>query len=1000
MNENSNLNVQITSQIINTEYDQEENETPTPPINLSQMSKTESITIKRHCVMCKNIYCCIGAFVSLLALFLLMVSCFYAFGQVSTLEVENFFCPEISLNEVHEHSIQYGLNKGADESTCYKTKYFRLDENKLFHVNQYDVIYILSTLNIVKSSLWCFIVVFNVFLLIAYVILIIIDCHKYSYNKSVSILQQNNYGYGYEHEIEDNKSCCKCSKCCNNTCCTKISELYFRYYRWYRKYFGEDQLGWLIMLVLKEYTEILLQIQALFVYSGYNLFSNKIELGKRSDVVNFFTIILCSNCVLCGLLWFIYAAMNKRCSGLFFKHLVFVIDTIFDTFYAIFPLLIEYKENNYNLAVALGAVNFQSVGAFAAAFIPMLYVSFKCAIVIYSTRKRMKKQIYEYLNLNFQPSTLQLTHVPTHSSTFTSTKFQSATNLDIDSDSDTDTLLRNKSCCAKQRLYVICISIAFFITGISLFLWVSTDISNSEEYCLFPDTDTIEKHPNLLLYNSECEYKVYPLGVDFPCQCRSAQITFYSDYYINDNNMSYDEAAEYQSEIIQSILSDWTMLESITFEGDSNLIDTYFNWNDKKLYNLYQLRIIRFKQNVILSNISSYISNLKRLDVLWVEHAQPITAFPDEMSQLSNLRILILENIVQIHEIPKSFCQLTNLRALKLFYHFDSVPACFSNLQKLETVQIAFLEYIPPEILALPNLNEIGLYFSTFTASDLLDKNDTETQLEYNKNAVYFFTYSTICDEYNSNDVEIHPSVHHFIKETNACQVQCNSTVGSRIDKTFFARDLLCFPWLYQDGVCHDACNKEICGWDGGDCNQLCGDECNIYESFGNGECNNACNSTECDWDGLDCLVIDESACESHGCDISWINDDICDKNCNNMDCYFDEGDCDENCKGNICDEVYYIYSLAANIIPDDKIQYNELCTIWPLVYAQAQLWGVDEWPLTESNCTIVFNFYDKDKDESVTVSELMNEYAHRVGILKNKLDQIDCSMCVDLDFL
>jgi len=53
-----------------------------------------------------------------------------------------------------------------------------------------------------------------------------------------------------------------------------------------------------------------------------------------------------------------------------------------------------------------------------------------------------------------------------------------------------------------------------------------------------------------------------------------------------------------------------------------------------------------------------------------------------------------------------------------------------------------------------------------------------------------------------------------------------------------------------------------------------------------NGICDYQCNNTRCDFDEGDC-----EECAS-GCFIRWIGDKICDQACNNEDCQYDLGDC------------------------------------------------------------------------------------------------------------
>ena len=56
-----------------------------------------------------------------------------------------------------------------------------------------------------------------------------------------------------------------------------------------------------------------------------------------------------------------FAFVGKVCHGLFFKQLLFVIDTIFDAFYAIFPLIMALRDQGaLSLALANAKIKVDS----------------------------------------------------------------------------------------------------------------------------------------------------------------------------------------------------------------------------------------------------------------------------------------------------------------------------------------------------------------------------------------------------------------------------------------------------------------------------------------------------------------------------------------------------------------------------------------------------------------------------------------------------------------
>ena len=71
--------------------------------------------------------------------------------------------------------------------------------------------------------------------------------------------------------------------------------------------------------------------------------------------------------------------------------------------------------------------------------------------------------------------------------------------------------------------------------------------------------------------------------------------------------------------------------------------------------------------------------------------------------------------------------------------------------------------------------------------------------------------------------------------------------------------------------------DDEDCDWDGGDCNQLCNNTCNIYESFSNGYCDSDCNNTYCSFDNGDCADIgNQTYCNQYSVDLNDTNPSLC----------------------------------------------------------------------------------------------------------------------------
>ena len=136
-----------------------------------------------------------------------------------------------------------------------------------------------------------------------------------------------------------------------------IGNKYWQYIEWYRDHFGEDTRNWFIFLVFREIIEILFQTLALYNYNGLNLFNpNQLVLAYGKSAIILFASLLGINAISVGILWILYVLNHRLCQGLFFKQLIFVIDTVFEGFYALFPIAVISARTGFNLEVAVGVL--------------------------------------------------------------------------------------------------------------------------------------------------------------------------------------------------------------------------------------------------------------------------------------------------------------------------------------------------------------------------------------------------------------------------------------------------------------------------------------------------------------------------------------------------------------------------------------------------------------------------------------------------------------------
>ena len=196
---------------------------------------------------------------------------------------------------------------------------------------------------------------------------------------------------------------------CHDQCCQQVKKIYKRFGEWYKFHFGPDTKNWFILLSIRELMEIATQVFAAYNYNGLNLLGNdknRITLAAQEGEIKIFCSLLSLNCIFTGILWLFYIFSNQFCSGAFFKQLIFFVDTIFDTFYALFPIIVVISQKDFDIDLQLIVAVLQTPNTtqLLAILIPMTYLVLKCLYFLYTQRKKLFK-IYKGLQFETPLST-------------------------------------------------------------------------------------------------------------------------------------------------------------------------------------------------------------------------------------------------------------------------------------------------------------------------------------------------------------------------------------------------------------------------------------------------------------------------------------------------------------------------------------------------------------------------------------------------------------------
>ena len=65
----------------------------------------------------------ISIFIFFLCFFMAFISILYGFGQITQLQLSNYWCEKKDSNAIYQHSYKYGLNQGTNDG-CWKSKQF------------------------------------------------------------------------------------------------------------------------------------------------------------------------------------------------------------------------------------------------------------------------------------------------------------------------------------------------------------------------------------------------------------------------------------------------------------------------------------------------------------------------------------------------------------------------------------------------------------------------------------------------------------------------------------------------------------------------------------------------------------------------------------------------------------------------------------------------------------------------------------------------------------
>ena len=623
--------------------------------------------------------------------------------------------------------------------------------------------------------------------------------------------------------------------------------------------------------------------------------------------------------------------------------------------------------------------------------------------------------------------------------------------------------------------FAVClVGVVFICLGSLMIILNSNHFNEANDMCTNPDQNTLESHPELHFWQ-DCLFKTFPFEStdenenknEIHCNCRKAKIDLSEYSGLVPSNVTV---------MIESMLSNWDMLELLYITDGQARFSV--NLTSKSHYSAKYLKILHLSA-VTINTITEDIDSWSNLEYLHCTRAH-WQSWPENFEKINKLSYLHLWDVKYTDALPPNLCDMTNLRLLSIqqtpfsAISITQIPDCVAeNLQMLQSVSFYFAKVnnLPPNLFRNANIREfafidtnvsleslmtanpdVGGYSETFTWDfdnatfyQTLLNNEDYWNWDFGWNndgeTVYYLTESRICEQYwdyYGYRQYIPIKLLQFLNETKACENVCSQDSW---------QILVCSPFMHQNGVCDESCNSAECGWDGGDCNQLCfyngtdslltsGAEnnngtCEIYSMFENGECNKECNTTYCSFDAGDCIelqltnatycnlqVINEAEAANESlasvndslCRTDWVGDGWCDQNCRSSEhCLYDSTDCE--CEENSCSEIYSFFSVVSSASVGDPTTVNneEMCAFWDYLDAleeNGQYSTLEDYSAAlaqyraeNRTCDWVFNTLDINNSTEIDINEFIFATYDTFEISKIKAAQINCTSCLESQY-
>eukprot|EP01084_Bolivina_argentea_P021636 40196_1 len=286
----------------------------------------------------------------LIGVFTLFLTMSYMLSFTLEPKLDNFWCGDITLEEIKQHSIENDVQYGI-YNECFDISDSIINSNKLWltETNGYESVSLGDDAHAITefSILVIIFMILGIFILY-YTIRLFIDIWKY---KRGLFKMANKQDF---KELKKKKS---------------------------NDRFSVDSGNWIIVKLVFDAIMILIQSQAILAYNGVAIIKftdTKYPIYER-HWISIFAVFIFLNCVSNSMLWIAYAFKPYLLHGVVFYTIIMSVTGIFDICYAVFPLVISVGNNrgNSSLYSALAMLQIKNELTYAAAALALVFLAYK-----------------------------------------------------------------------------------------------------------------------------------------------------------------------------------------------------------------------------------------------------------------------------------------------------------------------------------------------------------------------------------------------------------------------------------------------------------------------------------------------------------------------------------------------------------------------------------------------------------------------------------------------